>query len=50
MFSQGNITCSHAEEALMSVVINPHGYRVAADFLTGHWDKFSAKEAEDNGT
>lgn len=50
MFSQRNVTCSHAEQALMSVVTNPHGYRVAADFLTEHWDEFNAKETEENGT
>ncbi|XP_019697448.1 thyrotropin-releasing hormone-degrading ectoenzyme-like [Harpegnathos saltator] len=50
VFSQTNVTCSHAEAALMSVVINPHGYRVAADFLTEHWDEFSVEEAEGSST
>ncbi|XP_072760403.1 aminopeptidase N-like isoform X2 [Anoplolepis gracilipes] len=45
IFSQKN-TPELVEGALRSVVLNPHGYHVAMEFLIQHWDKFNANATE----
>ncbi|XP_050463776.1 thyrotropin-releasing hormone-degrading ectoenzyme-like isoform X2 [Cataglyphis hispanica] len=44
IFSQKNIEL--AEKALTSVMLNPHGYHVAMEFLNQHWDKFNTNAIE----
>lgn len=41
MFSQENVTFSHIDRILTSVMLNPHGFNVAKEFLPQYWDKFN---------
>ncbi|XP_020279777.1 thyrotropin-releasing hormone-degrading ectoenzyme-like isoform X2 [Pseudomyrmex gracilis] len=41
IFSQENVTFAHIERILTSVMLNPHGYNVAKEFLSQYWNKFN---------
>lgn len=38
----------YAEIALTSIALNPHGYHVAIEFITQHWNKFNTNTTEEN--
>ncbi|XP_011881997.1 PREDICTED: thyrotropin-releasing hormone-degrading ectoenzyme-like [Vollenhovia emeryi] len=48
MYSQRNVSSEYAELALKSIASNPHGYRVAIEFLAQHWNKFNTNTTEDD--